>query len=129
MKRHLKEDFNAASRMVRRLRSNRKYISDGNHTFDELYQHRTALLLALMRECNNKNKCWIAEYHSDGSMFDDDLFIAGIGLENGKQITYHVKKNWWTDFSKYAKVYTYAPVEWDGHTSEDVISRLVGGEY
>lgn len=129
MRRHLKEDFDLANKMVKRLRVNKKNISDGNHTFEELYIHRTALFLALMRALDDKGRCWIAKYHHDGTMLDEDLFIAGIGLKEGHQITYHIKRDWWSKFSLVARVYTYAPVEWDGHTPDDVIDRLIGGEF
>ena len=64
----------------------RELVSDGYHTFKELYDHRIALFVALItalmqQEYHPANKtCWKSKKHSDGTMLDG-WFIAGIGLE------------------------------------------------
>lgn len=103
-------------------------ISDGYHTFDELYEHRHSLFLALMRclpYCS-----WLSRSHDDGSSFDG-WFICGINLPwpsdcetyNGT-VTYHLPEKMWNSaMLTGAKVLDKAP-PWDGHNSNDVLSRL-----
>ena len=68
---------------------------DGYHTFDELYDHRITLYIALLRTQTKfsyigaERRPWRTKAHSDGSLWDG-WFILGIGLEKGKQITYHL---------------------------------------
>ena len=42
-------------------------ISDGYHTFDELYAHRCTLFSAVMK--SNKHLSWKSFFHDDGSNF------------------------------------------------------------
>lgn len=97
-------------------------ISDGYHTFDELYEHRHSLMLALMRclpYCS-----WFSRCHNDGSSFDG-WFICGIDLpQSNGTVTYHLPERLWTSaVSTGAKKLDRAP-QWDGHTANDVITRL-----
>jgi len=96
-------------------------VSDGYHTFDELYEHRIVLFLALCRQVASKTKVWRSEKHSDGSGFTD-WYILGIGKEKGIQITYHLPLSKWND-SNFAETLDKAP-EWDGHSPSDVLSRI-----
>ncbi len=101
-------------------------ISDGYHTFDELYDHRITLFIALcsvLRQLNaiEENWVWRAKLHSDGSEFEG-WFILGINDEPGKQITYHLPMSRWEE-TNFADTCEYAP-KWDGHTSADVLERL-----
>lgn len=106
-------------------------ISDGYHTMDELYRHRHALFIALCRVYDNyitplgsRVKCWKSKLHHDGTMYNDS-FILGMtisGFRKSEQVSYHLPLSMWDDINvlKMDK----AP-EWDGHTSEDVIMRLL----
>ncbi len=92
---------------------NKKLISDGHHTFDELYYHRMILFSVI---CNqNKDISWKSWKHHDSTMFDDD-FIVGITTPKGNY-TYHFKKKYWDMFK--VKIVDTAP-EWDGHKPIDV---------
>ena len=93
--------------------------SDGYHTFDELYYHRTALFACLvsMQPRQMAFKSW---KHSDGSMYEG-MFIAGI-YTSGGWCTYHCEAKWWPLFDCYER--EFAP-EWDGHTPSDAIHRLM----
>ena len=102
---------------------------DSYHTFDELYEHRIELFLALMRAENSLYEefgsdeltpIWKAKAHSDGSVMEG-WFIAGIGREKGEQITYHLPMSKWDKC--YGKEQEKAP-EFDGHTPDDVLKRL-----
>lgn len=103
---------------------------DGYHTFDELYDHRITLYIALCRhkhelyaiENPGKHKVWRSKKHSDGSEWDG-WFILGIGTEKGKQITYHIPVERWDETEHFAETLEKAP-DWDGHTSADVIERI-----
>ena len=103
-------------------------ISDGYHTFGELYEHGVALYIALCKsivelgaQSPHSPRIWRSELHSDGIYFDG-WFILGIGTEKGKQITYHLPFSKWEE-TKFAETLDKAP-EWDGHTSADVLERL-----
>jgi hypothetical protein len=90
-------------------------ISDGYHTFDELYEHRHNLFAALIKVYGG----WKSLYHDDGSSYDG-WFIAGINLPTG-MITYHIPMAYWDSFP--GEELNMAP-HWDGHTPNDVINRL-----
>lgn len=91
--------------------------SDGYHTFNELYEHRFVLTKALFN--SYKERCLKSKKHSDGTMFDD-YFIVGIKTNQG-WATYHYHISKWDDF-KCAEIDLFP--EWDGHTSQDAISRI-----
>jgi hypothetical protein len=101
---------------------------DSYHTFDELYEHRIRLFIALCqyfiqgKASYDDRNVWIAKHHSDGTMFDG-WFIAGIGKAKGNQITYHLPLSYWKDIVNFAEVLERAP-EFDGHTPDDVLERL-----
>jgi hypothetical protein len=108
---------------------------DGYHTFDELYQHRHALFIALCKKqieiakhapmpdgTNFYNVVWRSKFHSDETTFDD-WFLLGIGKEKGNQLTYHLPMSYWVTCS-FAETLDKAP-EFDGHTSDDVLTRLM----
>ena len=123
-------------------------VSDGYHTFDELYDHRITLFIALCRivatmpiavlsavydykkltayvnrplDQRNPFHPWRSKLHHDGTSWDG-WFIMGMGKENGKQISYHIPLSRW-DETAFAETLDRAP-EWDGHTPDDVIQRL-----
>jgi hypothetical protein len=102
-------------------------ISDGYHTFDELYEHRFALYLALCKQIHEDpqwqttKQVWRSKIHSDGSNYEG-WFILGINDKKGEQITYHLPIVKWEE-TNFAKTLDKAP-EFDGHTSKDVLNRL-----
>ena len=104
-------------------------ISDGYHTFDELYEHRIVLFIALCKilyadpqyQTGQKADIWRSKLHSDGTSFDG-WFIMGIGRNKGEQITYHLPISKWED-TNFAETREKSP-EFDGHTSADVLTRI-----
>jgi hypothetical protein len=90
-------------------------ISDGYHTFNELYEHRHMLFACI---CRGQN-AWKSKLHHDGTMFDG-WFIAGIETEKG-QITYHIPLRLW---DMYLCEELKKSPEWDSHTSNDVLDRI-----
>ena len=96
-------------------------ISDGYHTFDELYEHRRALTVALTASWPGWS--WRSTLHhpADDSIFDG-YFIVGMMTPDG-MISYHYKLEHWDDFV-HVRELAWAP-KWDGHTSADVPRRLM----
>ena len=87
-------------------------ISDGSHTFDELYHHRMVLFAII---CNTyTQKSWRSWKHEDGTMFDD-YFIVGITTPKG-DYSYHYH-NW--EYFDDVKELEFAP-KWDGHKPSDI---------
>ncbi len=93
-------------------------ISDGYHTFNELYYHRMILFATIVN--SNINKSWKSWKHEDNTMYDD-YFIVGIETTLG-QFSYHYHKENWDMFK--CKELKNAP-KWDGHTSNDVTRLFV----
>lgn len=93
-------------------------ISDGSHTFDELYYHRMILFSII---CNiNSQRAWKSWKHHDGTMFDN-YFIVGITTPRG-DFTYHYHEDCW-DYFYNVKELEHAP-KWDGHQSDDIVRLL-----
>lgn len=97
-------------------------ISDGYHTFGELYDHRRALTAALCRALPPR-KSWRSKAHhpADKPIFDG-YFIVGIELPTGV-ITYHYKLAHWDDFAGVLEL-SCAPM-WDGAGPPETITRLL----
>lgn len=120
----------------------RELVSDGYHTFKELYDHRIRLWITLCainadrlfqeikprlsvnpeKEWEEINPFWITTVHSDGSSWDG-WFLLGFGHKKGQQMTYHLPMPYWMECTKFATIIDKAP-EFDGHTSADVLERL-----
>lgn len=103
-------------------------VSDGFHTFDELYEFRMlynahyfnalAFLYAEygVGERPVKSKC-----HSDGELcFGGGWFVVVVQLRTGQISNHYDLKDW--DLFQIDEV-EKAP-EWDGHTAADVAERL-----
>ncbi len=114
--------FGEAQRLVDRLPF-KGNISDGYHTFDELYEHRIVIYIAMCKGINllTDLPVWKSKKHSDGSVWDG-WFLLGIHTEQGEQITYHLPESKWNDCN-FAKELDCAPF-FDGHTSADVLKRI-----
>lgn len=98
-------------------------ISDGYHTFGELYEHRITLFIALCKALQRFtiHLVWKSRKHSDGSAIEG-WFVMGINQLEGNQITYHLPDSKW-DETEFADELSVAP-KFDGHTSADVLERL-----
>jgi hypothetical protein len=95
-------------------------VSDGYHTFDELYEHRHALFLALMA-CLPQ-LAWLSSKHHDDSEMEG-WFIAGLELPTG-DVSYHLPNRLMGAAMQTGAKVLERGKEWDGHTSTDVILRL-----
>jgi hypothetical protein len=99
-------------------------LSDGYHTFAELYEHRHALMLAFMRAA--PDLCWFSRRHADGELCfgDGEWFIVGAELPNSGTVSYHLPMRLWglAEMTGAAELELGRP--WDGHTAHDVVQRL-----
>lgn len=122
--------INGQHAAIKKIKADLGKVTDGYHTFDELYEHRIVIYIALCKMINakeygkvemEKRTVWRSQAHSDGSVWDG-WFILGIGMKPGEQITYHLPMSKWDECS-FAGTLGTAP-EFDGHTSADVLKRL-----
>ena len=89
-------------------------MSDGYHTFDDLYEQRLILSAALAK---NNPHAWKSKRHEDGSVpFGGGWFIMGFDTDEGCY-TYHYELKDWGLF-QCKELDKGKP--WDGHTSKDV---------
>ena len=96
-------------------------LSDGYHTFDELYHHR-AMLFAALCLTTFKNCAWKSLLHNDPKepMYNG-MFIVGIDTPFG-QASYHYDIDpYWAIFK--VKELDRAP-KFDGHTPDEAIDRI-----
>jgi len=97
-------------------------ISDGYHTFEELYDHRITLYVALCKQLSKeRHDIWRTAIHSDNSVWDG-WFLLGIGYNAGEQITYHLPVSRWEECDFAIQIHK-APT-FDGHSSAQVIQRI-----
>lgn len=89
-------------------------MSDGYHTFADLYEQRLILSAALAK---NNPHAWKSKRHEDGSVpFGGGWFIMGFDTDEGCY-TYHYELKEWGLF-QCKELDKGKP--WDGHTSKDV---------
>ena len=96
-------------------------VSDGYHTFNELYHHRAMLFAAL---CHlNPEIAWKSKQHDDpeNNPMYDGMFICGIQTPTG-QATYHY------DIQPYWELFHCQELEtapaYDGHSPAEAIQCL-----
>jgi hypothetical protein len=99
-------------------------VSDGYHTFGELYDHRRALTAVLAGMAARAGDSWRSKVHhpDDSPMFEGGYFIVGIVLPTGV-ITYHYKLSHWDDFCSVPEL-EHAP-KWDGAPPSATVDRLL----
>ena len=111
---------------------------DEYHSMEELYQHRYHLYLALVKAFDSRITplgsnviCWKSKLHHDETMFEDS-FILGMTVERPSfvlggdsdsfYITYHLPMKYW-HMANVIELKKAPP--YDGHTSQDVLERLL----
>jgi predicted DNA-binding ribbon-helix-helix protein len=99
---------------------NKGKVSDGYHTFNELYECRNLLFAALVKQL--KDKAWKASKNAGGEKWPG-LFVVGIFPEEGKQITFHLPEKPFWDILNDITTYDINPF-FDGHTAENVRNRI-----
>lgn len=94
-------------------------MSDGSHTFRDLYYQRMMLTAALVKAY--KQLAWKSHRHEDGELcFGGGWFIVGITTPQG-DYTYHYEESYWSLFDC-EELPKGKP--WDGHTEKDVTRLL-----
>jgi hypothetical protein len=94
-------------------------VSDGFHTFRQLYYQRMMLFATIVKQ--NKDKAWKSLRHEDGELcFGGGWFIVGIDTPEGSY-TYHYEDNY---FSLFDCKKLERGKHWDGHTEMDVTRLL-----
>lgn len=90
-------------------------LSDGYHTFNDLYYQRLILFATIVNKWSDK--AWKSSKHENGELcFGGGWFIVGIDTPKGSY-TYHYENKYWNMFD--CKTLDKAK-KWDGHTSKDV---------
>ena len=95
-------------------------ISDGEQTFEQLYEHRNLLFLSLLQ--TRLDDCWWSEKNHQGAGIKGWI-IVGLQLPSGT-ITYPLEEKYSTLLRTMGVEYVAVAPEWDGHTTEDVLDRL-----
>lgn len=109
-------------------------VSDGYHTFAELYRYRMLLQAVWFNELYNSGLDYISEEakarwdlhkswrHSDGEpcFGKENYFVVMVTLPTG-QISNHYKGEYWDLFHIDARE---KASEWDGHTPEEAANRI-----
>ncbi len=92
-------------------------VSDGYHTFNELYEHRNLLWINIL---NLKPEMAFKTRKNDKGEVWEGWFIAGMNTPFG-QLTYHLPEKHWNilDISE-----VESNSDYDQHTSHDVLERL-----
>lgn len=104
---------------------NPDFVSDGYHTFAELYDFRLAYNAALFNEWANGGKYRVhkSQRHADGELCfgRDDYFVVTAMLPDG-QVSNHYNMEFWDlfDIPEQDKVLW----EYDGHSPQDVLDRI-----
>lgn len=99
-------------------------ISDGYHTFEELYEFRKVFNAALFNEWSKQglyltHKSW---KHNDGEdCFGGGWFIVVAMLPTGQISNHYEAKDW--DLFKIS-IADVAQYPFDGHTPQDVLTRV-----
>lgn len=93
-------------------------LSDGYHTFNELYEHRHRLWILICHTWRNLSfKTWL---NSDKEKMEG-WFILGLNHPELGQISYHLPARLWADCKVGSVAYN---AHYDGHSSVDVLERL-----
>ena len=103
-------------------------ISDGYHTFKELYDYRMLYNALWVNELHRSGqsdnyKLHKSFFHHDGELcFDGGWFIVSVTFPNGQQISNHYEECYWDLFKipECNKSYTV----YDGHTPETARCRM-----
>ena len=96
-------------------------VSDGYHTYDELYHHRAILFAAIMKNLP-PDKVWKSKHHDDPEFpMYEGMFICGVETPEG-QATYHYDINPYWDLFDVQELDKAPP--YDGHTPHDAIMRI-----
>lgn len=116
--------WNEETKTLEKLEDDKGNISDGYHTFNELYEYRLLYNASMFNELAKQGLYDVhkSKRHSDGTIpFDDEnWFIVQAELPTG-QISNHYEMKDWELFNVPEKEKANP---YDGHTPQDVAKRL-----
>ena len=95
-------------------------ITDGYHSFDELYEHRNLLFLNFLIHADYREE--VTTYYTEDPNIPGWILVVMKSKKLG-QISYHMEEGY-SQFLKYITKIPWEQHEWDGHTSQEVIYRL-----
>lgn len=98
-------------------------VSDGYHTFDQLYDYRKVYNALFFNELAARGECSVhkSRRHHDGEpCFGGGWFIVMATLPTGQVSNHYELKDW--DLFRCEERETAD--EWDGHTPDDAYDRL-----
>ena len=104
-------------------------VSDGYHTFDELYEHRCLLWVALLVQVSALVELCVHEFGVDWMgptpefvrfKHYEGWFLLGVIVPKVGQMSYHLPMKFWDDCG-FAEEKEW---DFDGHTSNDVLVRI-----
>jgi hypothetical protein len=99
-------------------------ISDGFHTFGELYEQRSVLWIAFCRRLEALGESvWRSRKDGEKKYIEDGWFLLGIGKHLGEQMTFHLPEKYWEECA-FAETLRFGAPKFDGHTWKDVLSRI-----
>lgn len=103
-------------------------ISDGYHTFWDLYKRSFHLFIALCKPIDWSNdECSVvrSKIHEDWLNVWEEWgnFLLCLHTPHG-QISYHLDNKYW-DKCEFAQTEEKAIIPWDWHTAEDSLERLL----
>lgn len=94
-------------------------VSDGYHTFNQLYHQRAILFATIVN--SNHDKAWKTHKHEDGKeCFGGGWFLVTIDTPEGSY-GYHYEDKYW-DYFKCQEL--EKAKHWDGYTEDDVTRLL-----
>lgn len=114
---------NRINTVIKDTKVDTNLISDGYHTFGELYDFRKLFNAHLFNEWAAQGKYNVHKSykHSDGEFcFGGGWFIVVAELPTGQISNHYEIKDW--ELFKVKEVDT--PVDFDGHTAQDVLERM-----
>lgn len=107
--------------------ASKELLSDGAHSFKELYEHRCLLYISLVNilcvwsEHKGDFTCTKAILHSDGTSYKDMFLLVVENNNTQEQISYHIPSKYWEMVECESSM--FAP-DYDNHTSAMVLERL-----
>ena len=109
---------------VETMKEDKGNISDGYHTFNELYEYRLLYNASMFNEFAKQNLYDVhkSKLHSDGTIpfGDENWFVVQAELPNGQISNHYEMKDW--DLFQIPEKEKANP--YDGHTPQDVAKRL-----
>lgn len=104
-----------------------RYVSDWRYL--KCAEHVQALWIAYCRlmadsdlQYGCANSVWRSKIRYNGEVLKGE-FVLGMNYKAGEQITYYLPIEHWESCDSFAVTLVRAP-KWDGHTPDDVLSRL-----